>query len=123
LSFTELIAKFRFREVFLFPEPPKVFIIQGHQTTTLEKALEPLHEKPFSVKLPETGNFLFLFVPYRKGYISTLLSVIKSGFLRKRLDILHILSEAKELFYKQNHITIPEPVHNLVYPVYLDMEV
>lgn len=43
--------------------------------------------------------------------------------MRSRFHILDILSEAKALFYKQNHITIPEPVHNLVDPVYLDLEV
>ena len=124
MSVAGLIAKFRFEESFDPPELPKIFIIQGHQTTTAEKAFEPLYEKPFSVKLPEREKYLCLFVPYRKGYISTLLSVIKShGSKHTRRHILEILLEAKKLFYNQNHITIPDPVHNLVDPVYLNADI
>lgn len=113
LSLTKLLAKFSFFE---FPSLLKIFIIQGHQTTTALEADEPLDVESFSVKLPRE-NFLCLFVPYRKGYISTLLSVIKSPGSKRR-DILYILSEAKKLFYEKNHILIPDPVHNLMGPVY-----
>ena len=119
LSITKLLAKFRFSEFSFRPQSPKIFIIQGHQTTTTLEADEPIDEKSLSVKLPFGENFLCLFVPYRKGYISTLLSVIKLRGSKGR-DILGILSEAKKLFYEKNHITIPDPVHNLTRPVYLN---
>ena len=119
LSVTNLLAKFRFLEFSSRSEPPKIFIIQGHQTTTALEADKPIDEKSFSVELPFGQNFLCLFVPYRKGYISTLLSVIKLHG-SKRCDILDILSEAKKLFYEKNHITIPDPVHNLTRPVFLN---
>jgi len=143
LSVTELLAKFGSWGVSrLQEEMPKIFIIQGHQTTTTLEADEPLDEKSLfkrplfkisslesslseelpSVKLPAfSKNFLCLFVPYRKGYISTLLSVIKlhSSSLKRR-DILDTLLEAKKLFYEKNHIIIPEPIHNLMGPVYLN---
>jgi len=148
LSVTELLAKFRslgFPQ--LQKEMPKIFIIQGHQTTTALEADEPLEEKSlfekslseislfvpsfetssfeksFSVKLSAFGkNFLCLFVPYRRGYISTLLSVIKLHSLERR-DILDVFSEAKKLFYEKSRITIPEPIHNLTGPVYLNWEI
>jgi len=120
LSLTKLLAKFSF---FKFPSLLKIFIIQGHQTTTALEADEPLNVESLSVKLPILGeNFLCLFVPYRKGYISTLLSVIKSHGSKRR-DILYILSEAKKLFYEKNHIIIPDPVHNLMGPVYLTQDI
>ena len=119
LSVTKLIAKFRFEKSFPWEVVPKIFIIQGHQSTTALQAGEPLDEKSFSVKLPVGENVLCLFVPYRKGYISTLLSVIKLHGSERLVDILDILSEAKKLFYEKNHITIPDPVHNFMGTVYL----
>ena len=120
-SVTELLTRFKF---FRHPswlgslELRKIFIIQGHQTATTLMADEPTEEKSFLIKLPHAES-LCLFVPYRKGYISTLLNVIKSQSIKRR-DILDILSEAKKLFYEKNHITIPDPVHNLMGPVYLN---
>ena len=117
LSVTTLLAKFSFMGASSSRDPPKIFIIQGLQTTTALEADEPIDEKSFSVNLP-IEETLCLFVPYRKGYISTLLSVIKLPSSKQR-DILHILSEAKKLFYEKSHVTIPDPVHNLTGPVCL----
>ena len=120
-SVTELLTRFKF---FRYPSWPgslelrKIFIIQGHQTATTLKADEPIDEKSFLVNLPFKES-LCLYVPYRKGYISTLLNVIKSLGIKPR-DILDILSEAKKLYYEQNHIIIPDPVHNLMGPLYLN---
>lgn len=118
LSVTKLLANFKFLELPSRREAPKIFIIQGHQTTTALEADEPDDEKSFSVKLP-VGETLCLFFPYRKGYIATLLSIIKLHGSKRR-DILYILSLAKKLFYEKNHIIIPDPVHNLTGPVYLN---
>jgi len=127
LSVTELLARFSSRFHLLQRERPKIFIIQGHQTTATFGIDEPRYERSLpkllfkesvSIKLPDE-NFLCLFFPYRKGYISTLLSVIKSQSSEPR-EILDILSEAKKSFYEKNHITIPDPVHNLTGPVYLN---
>ena len=125
MSVINLLREFKI----LQQEMPKIVIIQGHQTTiALEAAVayaydwHLLFEKTYSEDLPAFGeNFLYLFVPYRKGYISTLLSVIKLPGSKPR-DILDILSEAKKLFYEKSHITIPDPVHNLKGPVYLSQE-
>ena len=119
LSITNLLAKLRCLELPPWREAPKIFIIQGHQTTTALETDEPVDEKSVSVKLPVGENFLCLFFPYRKGYIATLLSVIKLHSSKRR-HILEILSEAKKLFYEKNRITIPDPVHNLTGPVYLN---
>jgi len=126
LSVTKLLARFRSSFHPLQQERPKIFIIQGHQTTTAFAIDEPHYEKllfkeSVSIKFPDE-NFLCLLFPYRKGYISTLLSVIKSQSSEPR-EILDILSEAKKLFYQKNHITIPDPVHNLTGPVYLNQEI
>ena len=121
LSVTKLIAKFSFKKFYPWQGMPKIFIIQGHPTTTARQADEPLDEKSFSVKLPFSENILCLFVPYRKGYISTLLSVIKLHGSKRPVDILDIFSEAKKLFYEKNHITIPDPVHNFTRSVYLNL--
>ena len=121
LSITKLLAKFRCSELPHWREAPKIFIIQGHQTTTALEADEPVDEKSVSVKLPVGENFLCLFFPYRKGYIATLLSVIKLHSSKiDRRPILDILSEAKKLFYEKNHVTIPDPVNNLTCPAYLN---
>jgi len=122
LSVAKLLTNFRYSRFSSWSEPLKIFIIQGHQTTTALEADEPIDEKSFSLKLPFGENCLCLFVPYRKGYISTLLSVIKSQGSKPR-DIFDILSEAKKLFYEKNHITIPDPVHNFRGPVYLNQEI
>ena len=109
-------------------EMPKIVIIQGHQTTTSLEAGVPydhydwqlLLENSFTEDLRAYGeDFLCLFFPYRKGYISTLLSVIKLLSSKQR-DILDILSEAKKLFYEKSNVIIPDPVHNLKEPVYLN---
>ena len=118
LSVAKLLAKFSFLGFSSWRDPPKIFIIQGHQTTTALEADEPIDEKSVSVKLPVGENFLCLFLPYRKGYIATLLSTIKLHSSQGH-DILCILSEAKKLFYEKNHITIPDLVHNLTDSVYL----
>ena len=117
MSITKLLVKFSFLEFSSWREAPKIFIIQGHQTTTALEANEPIDEKSFSVNL-HVGETLCLFVPYRQGYIATLLGAIKLHCSERR-DILYILSEAKKLFYQKSHITIPDPVHNLTRPVYL----
>ena len=123
LSVTKLLAKFMRSSKFpSWQEAPKIFIIEGHQGTTTLEADELIDEKSFSVKLPVGENFLCLFVAYRKAYISNLLSVIKLHGSKGR-DILGILTEAKKLFYEKNHITIPDPVHNLTRPAYLNLEI
>lgn len=118
LSVNKLLAKFSFLKFSSLRGASKIFIIQGHQTTTALEADEPIDEKSVSMKLP-VGETLCLFFPYRKGYIATLLRIIKLHGSKRR-DILYILSEAKKLFYEKNHITIPDPVHNLTGPVYLN---
>ena len=114
LSVSKLLAKFRHS----LSGEPKIFIIQGHQKSATLEADKPVEETSFcTVKLLPGKNFLCLFVPYRKGYISTLLSVIKLHGSKR--DLLYILSEAKKLFYERSGITIPEPVHNFSSKVYL----
>ena len=114
LSVSRLVAKFRRS----FLRGPKIFIIQGHQKSTALETDEPFDETSFyTVKSLPGENFLCLFVPYRKGYISTLLSVIKLH--GSKLDLLFILSEAKKLFYEKSGITIPDPVHSFSSKVYL----
>ena len=108
LSVSRLVAKFRHS----FLGQPKIFIIQGHQKSTALKT-----DEPFDVKSLPGENFLCLFVPYRKGYISTLLSVIKLHGSKR--DLLYILSETKKLFHEKSGITIPDPVHNFSGKVYL----
>ena len=123
MSVVKLLRKF----TILQQEMPKIVIIQGHQTTSALEADKPYDyewqsflENSFYEDLPAFGkNFLCLFVPYRKGYISTLLSVIKLSGSKQR-DILDILSEAKKLFSKKSNVIIPDPVHNLTSPVYLN---
>lgn len=125
-SAIELLHKFKI----LRQEMPKIIIIQGHQTTTALEAgvsydynWQLLLKNSLTEDLLAFGDFLCLIVPYRKGYISTLLSVIKLfGSKPWPRDILDILSEAKKLFYEKSHITIPDPVHNLKGPVYLSQE-
>ena len=116
---TKLMAKFNTSECFTLKRLPKIFIIQGDQKASAHESDEPVAEKPFSAELPVGRNFLCLFVPYRKGYISTLLSVIELHGSDR--DLLYILSEAKKLFYSRNHIIIPDPVHNFSGKVYLGL--
>ncbi len=117
LSVTKLMARFTYGPLSLdLLEQPKIFIIQGKQNVTALETDEAVKES-FTVALPPGKNFLCLFVPYRKGYISTLLSVIK--MYGSNLDLLSILSVAKKLFYEKSHITIPDPVHNFKGKVYL----
>lgn len=114
LSVDRLVAKFRHS----FLVQPKIFIVQGHQKSTALETDVPFDETSFyTVKLLPGANFLCLFVPYRKGYISTLLSVIKLHGSKR--DLLYILSEAKKLFYEKSGMTIPDPVHNFSSKVYL----
>ncbi len=117
LSVTKLMGKFSSSKWSTLITKPKIFIILGHRETTALETDEPVEDKIFTVELPPGGNFLCLFVPYRKGYISTLLSAIK--LYGSSRDLLSILSEAKKLFYEKSHITIPDPVHNLLGKVYL----
>ena len=128
LSVIDLLAKFDETASFQFRHQEQnmaeIFIIQGHQTTTALEADESYNwksfEESFSMKFATSGrNLLCLFVPYRKGYISTLGSVIKLPGSKPR-DILDIFSEAKKLFYEKSYFTIPDPVHNLKGPVYLN---
>ena len=122
LSVSKLMTKFRGSDSLQFT--PKIFIIQGHQSlaTALSETKVPVDETSITIQLPVgVENLLCLFVPYRKGYISTLLSTIKLHGLKHSLkrDFLHILSEAKKSFYEKNNITIPDPVHTFSDPVYL----
>lgn len=118
LSVTKLMGKFSSVKWSTLITQPKIIIILGHPETTALETDEPVEEKSFTVELPPGENFLCLFVPYRKGYISTLLSVIK--LYGSSRDLLSIFSEAKKLFYEKSHITIPDPVHNLLGKVYLN---
>lgn len=122
LSVSKLMTKFWRSDSLQFT--PKIFIIQGHQSlaTALSETKVPVDETSITIQLPVgVENLLCLFVPYRKGYISTLLSTIKLHGLKHGLkrDFLHILSEAKKSFYEKNNITIPDPVHTFSDPVYL----
>ncbi|KAJ7383752.1 Caspase 8, apoptosis- cysteine peptidase, like 2 [Desmophyllum pertusum] len=118
LSVSKLMTKFWRSDSLQFK--PKIFIIQGHQlpATALSETKVPVDETSITIQLPVGDkNVLCLFVPYRKGYISTLLSTIKLHGLKR--DFLDILSEAKKSFYEKNNITIPDPVHTFSGPVYL----
>ena len=121
LDVKSLLAKFTtLKSPHLVRKMPKIFIIQGHQTITSANKL--LLERSFPVRSSDLGqDFLCLFVPYEKGYISTLLSIIKCPGSRRR-DIVGILLEAKKQFYKKTHVIIPDPIHNLTVPVCLGQE-
>lgn len=133
LDFKSLLAKFTtLKSSHLVRKMPKIFIIQGHKTITALATVERydwksssdklLLGRSFPVRSSDLGeDFLCLFVPYEKGYISTLLSIIKLPGSRRR-DISGILLEAKKQFYKNTHVIIPDPIHNLTVPVCLGQE-
>ncbi|PFX21026.1 E3 ubiquitin-protein ligase DZIP3 [Stylophora pistillata] len=106
----DLMTKFSPRNCLSLSEKPKVFIFLVHQ-----KAAAPATMYSVARNVPFPG--MCLFVPYRKGYLSTLLTEIKSR--ASDLDLLSILEEAKRSFYQKNNITIPDPVHNFPKKVFL----
>ena len=93
---------------------PKVFIFLVHQKAGASESKYSV-PKTLTAHLPFHG--LCLFVPYSQGYLSTLLTKIRSN--GSDLDLLTILEEAKKSFYKKTSITIPDPVHNFTERVFL----
>ena len=93
---------------------PKVFIFLVHQKVAASESKYSVPEKLITV-VPFNG--LCLFVPHGKGYLSALLTKIRSHYLY--LDLLTILKEAKKSFYEKTKITIPDPVHNFRGKVFL----
>ena len=93
---------------------PKVFIFLVHQKAAASESKYSVPEKLITV-VPFNGFCLFL--PHGKGYLSVLLTKIRSHY--SYLDLLTILKEAKKSFYAKIKITIPDPVHNFRGKVFL----
>lgn len=111
----DLLVNFIPRNCLLLWGKPKVFIFLGHQSVTAPETKHSAIRVLSDAEVPFPG--LYLFVPYGKEYISTLLNQIKLH--GSRLDLLSIFEEAKKSFYEETNLTIPDPVHNFSKKVFL----
>lgn len=118
LNVRYVLMKFNGKSCLSLHGKPKIFILLGHRKDLALEFVRPAFEKTSVIPAGER-NFLLLYAPYNKGYLSTLLSSIKQN--SSKHDILNILCVANKSFKSKTDITIHQPIHNLQSKVYLNV--